>query len=315
MATHSHMPITDWERIAARDVTTNGITLRVFEHGEGRPDRPPVVLCHGFPELAFSWRHQVPALAAAGYRVLVPDMRGYGGSSRPEDVDAYDILTLCADLAGLLDDAGADDAVFVGHDWGASVVWNMALLHPERVRAVAGMSVPATPRAPAPPLPILRSRNGDDFYIVWFQEPGVADRALSQNVRRTLIAREIYSAKWAAMPDDQLPPPRWLSDEELTYYVKTFEETGFTGGLNYYRNLDRNWTLTEHLDGRLITQPSLFITGSKDPVGKFMPAHGLDRVLTELRGHVVIDGAGHWIQQERPAEVNAALLEFLSTLG
>ncbi|MFG3366830.1 alpha/beta fold hydrolase [Streptomyces sp. NPDC090032] len=316
MTTHSTpMPMTDWERVAARDVTTNGITLRVFEHGEGGPDRPPVVLCHGFPELAFSWRHQVLPLAAAGYRVLVPDMRGYGGSSHPDDVDSYDILTLCADLAGLLDDVGADDAVFVGHDWGASVVWNMALLHPERVRAVAGMSVPVTPRAPVPPLPILRQRNGDDFYMVWFQEPGVADRALSQNVRRTLVTREIYSAEWAARPDEQLPPPHWLSDEELAYYVKTFEQTGFTGGLNYYRNLDRNWALTEHLDGRLITQPSLFVTGSKDPVGKFMPAHGLDRVLTDLRGHVVIDGAGHWIQQERPEEVNAALLEFLSTLG
>ncbi|MCX4648653.1 alpha/beta fold hydrolase [Streptomyces sp. NPDC055059] len=311
----THTPIADWERVSVRDVTTNGISLRVFEHGEGRPDRPPVVLCHGFPELAFSWRHQVLALAEAGYRVLVPDMRGYGGSSRPDDVDAYDILTLCADLAGLLDDVGADDAVFVGHDWGASVVWNMALIHPERVRAVVGMSVPATPRAPAPPLPILRSRNGDDFYIVWFQEPGVADRALSRNVRRTLVTREIYSAEWAAKPDEQLPPPRWLGDEELTYYVKTFEETGFTGGLNYYRNLDRNWTLTEHLDGHLVTQPSLFVTGSKDPVGKFMPAHGLDRVLTDLRGHVVLDGAGHWIQQERPEEVNAALIEFLSTLG
>ncbi|MER7199311.1 epoxide hydrolase [Streptomyces sp. CB01635] len=310
----THMPITDWERVAARDVTTNGITLRVFEHGEGRPGRPPVVLCHGFPELAFSWRHQVFALAEAGYRVLVPDMRGYGGSSRPDDADAYDILTLCADLAGLLDDVGADDAFFVGHDWGASVVWNMALLHPERVRAVAGMSVPPTPRAPAPPLPILRSRNGDDFYIVWFQEPGVADRALSQNVRRTLVTREIYSAKWAAKADEQLPPPRWMGDEELTYYVKTFEETGFTGGLNYYRNLDRNWALTEHLDGHLINQPSLFVTGSKDPVGKFMPAH-LDRMLTDLRGHVVLDGAGHWIQQERAEDVNAALLEFLSTLG
>ena len=311
----THMSITDWERVAARDVATNGISLRVFEHGEGRPGRPPVVLCHGFPELAFSWRHQVLALARAGYRVLAPDMRGYGGSSRPDDIEAYDVLTLCADLAGLLDDVGAEDAVFVGHDWGASVVWHMALAHPERVRAVAGMSVPVTPRAPAPPLPILRSRLGDDFYIVWFQEPGVADRALSQNVRRTLVTREIYSAKWAARADEQLPPPSWLGDEELTYYVKAFEETGFTGGLNYYRNLDRNWALTEHLDDRLINQPSLFVTGSKDPVGKFMPARGLDRMLTDLRGHVVLDGAGHWIQQERAEEVNAALLEFLSSLG
>ncbi len=311
----THVPVGEWERVATRRVATGGITLRVFDHGEARPGRPPVVLCHGFPELAFSWRHQLFALARAGHRVLVPDMRGYGGSSRPVDVDAYDILTLCSDLAAVLDDVGADDAVFVGHDWGANVVWNMALAHPERVRAVAGMSVPVTPRAPAPPLPILRSRLGDDFYMVWFQEPGVADRALSRNVRRTLVTREIYSAAWAARPDEQLAPPSWLGEEELAYYVATFEETGFTGGLNYYRNLDRNWALTEHLDGRVIEQPSLFVTGSKDPVARFMPADGLDRMLTDLRGHVVLDGAGHWIQQERPAEVNAALLEFLATVG
>ncbi|MEV0322866.1 alpha/beta fold hydrolase [Streptomyces sp. NPDC050658] len=307
-------PMTDWERVAVRDVATNGITLRVFEHGAGQPGRPPVVLVHGFPELAFSWRHQVRSLAAAGHRVIALDMRGYGGSSRPQDADAYDVLTLCADLAGLLDDIGADDAVFVGHDWGAAVVWHMAWAYPERVRAVVGMSVPVTPRAPAPPLPILRSRFGDDYYIVWFQEQGVADRALGQNVRRTLVAKEIYSAEWAARPDEHLPAPRWLGDEELAYYVKAFEETGFTGGLNYYRNIDRNWTLTEQLDGRPIAQPSLFITGSKDPVARYMPAGALDRVLTDLRGHVVIDGGGHWIQQQRPDEVDAALLEFLADL-
>ncbi|MFC7304548.1 alpha/beta fold hydrolase [Streptomyces monticola] len=317
----THLPLADWERLTARDVATNGITLRVFEHGPegptppGRPERPLVVLCHGFPELAFSWRHQIFALSAAGYRVLAPDLRGYGGSSRPADVDAYDVLTLCADLAGLLDDAGADDAVFVGHDWGASVVWHMAWAYPERVRAVAGLSVPATPRAPAPPLPILRSRLGDDFYFLWFQEPGVADRALSRNVRRTLVSKEVYSAEWAARSDEQLPPPPWLSEEELAYYVRAFEETGFTGGLNYYRNLDRNWELTTHLDGRPITPPALFVTGSKDPVAHFMPAHSLEKVLTDLRGHVVLDGAGHWVQQQRPAQVNAALLGFLDGLG
>ncbi len=311
----THVPVSEWERVEARRVSTGGVTLRVFDHGDGRPGRPPVVLCHGFPELAFSWRHQVFALADAGHRVLVPDMRGYGGSSRPADITAYDILTLCADLAGVLDDVGADDAVFVGHDWGANVVWHMALEHPERVRAVAGMSVPVTPRAPAPPLPILRSRLGDDFYMVWFQEPGVADRALSRNVRRTLVTREIYSAEWAARPDEQLPPPPWLSEQELAYYVDAFEATGFTGGLNYYRNLDRNWALTEHLEGRVIAQPSLFVTGSKDPVARFMPADGLGRMLTDQRGHVVLDGAGHWIQQERAEEVNAALLGFLAAVG
>ncbi|MEV5981473.1 alpha/beta hydrolase [Streptomyces sp. NPDC052114] len=310
-----HIRTADWERVATREITTGGVTLRVFDHGEERPGRPPVVLCHGFPELAFSWRHQLFALAEAGHRVLVPDMRGYGGSSRPADVDAYDVLTLCGDLAGVLDAVGADDAVFVGHDWGAAVVWQLALAHPERVRAVAGMSVPVTPRAPAPPLPILRKRLGDDFYIVWFQEPGVAEAALSHDVRRTLVTREMYSASWPEHADEQLTLLPWLDEEELAYYVDLFEATGFTGGLNYYRNMDRNWTLTEHLAGRRVTQPSLYLTGSRDPVGQFMPAKDLDRTLTDLRGHVVLDGAGHWVQQQRADEVNAVLLDFLSSVG
>ncbi|MET8685224.1 alpha/beta hydrolase [Streptomyces sp. NPDC004732] len=311
----THVTIAEWESVATREVTSGDVTLRVFDHGDGRPGRPPVVLCHGFPELAFSWRHQLFALASAGYRVLVPDMRGFGGSGRPADPDAYDILTLCGDLTAVLDDVGADDAVFVGHDWGAAVVWQLALAHPERVRAVAGMSVPVARRAPAPPIPILRKRLGDDFYMVWFQEPGVADAALSRNVRRTLTAKEIWSARWAGRDEAPTSPPPWLDDEELAYYVDTFEHTGFTGGLNYYRNLDRNWELTEHLADRRITQPSLFITGSKDPVGQFMPTKDHDLMLTDQRGHLVLDGAGHWIQQQRPEDVNAALLEFLSTVG
>ncbi|MEU6990979.1 alpha/beta hydrolase [Streptomyces sp. NPDC046465] len=314
----THIPIADWERVTTREVTVGDVTLRVFDHGEGRPGRPPVVLCHGFPELAFSWRHQLFALAAAGYRVLAPDMRGYGGSGRPEDADAYDILTLCGDLIAVIDDVGADDAVFVGHDWGAAVVWQLALAHPERVRAVAGMSVPVTPRAPVAPVPILRERLGEDFYMVWFQEPGVADAALHRDVRRTLVTKEIYSPEWAdrtERADGELSPPPWLDDDELAYYVDTFERTGFTGGLNYYRNLDRNWVLTEHLADRRVTQPALFITGSKDVVAQFMPAKDLDRMLTDQRGNIVLDGAGHWIQQQRPDAVNAALLEFVSGVG
>ncbi|MFF3489975.1 alpha/beta fold hydrolase [Streptomyces sp. NPDC002795] len=310
--------VTEWKRVSARQVDVNGISLRVFEHGPAdtdQHDKPLVVLCHGFPELAFSWRHQVLALGAAGYRVLAPDMRGFGGSSRPAEVDAYDTLTVCADLVGLLDAVGADDAVFVGHDWGAQVVWQMALAHPERVRGVVGMSVPVAPRSPVAPLPVMQRRLGDAFYMVWFQEPGVADRALAQNVRRTLVTREIWSAEWAARPDENFPPAPWLSEEELAYYVEEFERTGFTGGLNYYRNLDRTWELTKHLDGRTVDCPSLFVTGSADPVARFMPADRLEEVLTDLRGRVVLEGAGHWIQQERAGAVSAALLEFLADVG
>src|SRR5579872_2271428 len=168
--------------MAERQVSTNGIELHVLEEGEG----PLVVLCHGFPELAFSWRHQVPALTAAGFRVAAPDMRGFGRSSAPQEIEAYDVVTLCADMCGLLDALGESEAIFVGHDWGASLVWHLALLHPQRVRAVAGLSVPLAPRAPAPPMQILRANLGEDFYIVWFQQPGVADEELARDVRRTL---------------------------------------------------------------------------------------------------------------------------------
>jgi pimeloyl-ACP methyl ester carboxylesterase len=290
-------------------VPVNGVELNVRVEGEG----PTVVLCHGFPELGYSWRHQVPALVAAGYRVVVPDMRGFGESSRPEAVEAYDVLELTGDLAGLLDWLGVEEAVFVGHDWGASTVWSMALIHPDRVRAVAGLSVPFAPRAAAPPLAIMRRRFGEDFYIVWFQEPGVADIALARDVRRTLTARTVWSADWADAGDEPEPAPEWLSEDDLAFYVETFEHTGFSGGLNYYRNIDRNWELTEHYAERRIEKPSMFLTGDVDAVRRFMPADGIEEWLTDLRANLVIPG-GHWIQQQRPDEVNRALLQFLAGL-
>ena len=287
-----------------------GVELSVTEAGEG----PLVVLCHGFPELAFSWRRQIPALAAAGYRVLAPDMRGYGRSSRPAAIEDYDIVSLCGDMTGLLDAIGEERAVFVGHDWGANVTWWLAALHPERVSAVAGLSVPFVPRAPAAPIPIMREHLGADFYIVWFQEPGVADEALGGDVRRTLTTSRQWTAQWAEEEGANPQRPEWLSEEELAVYVEAFERTGFTGGLNWYRNIDRNWELTAPYGERKIEQPSLFLTGELDMVRNFMPAEAMNGWVIDLREQVIVPGAGHWVQQQAPEAVNAALLRFLDSL-
>ena len=294
-----------------RRVATNGIELHVAEEGEGRP----VILCHGFPELWYSWRKQIPALAEAGYRAVAPDMRGFGESSIPAEIEAYDVLTLCDDLLGLLDDLGEERAVFVGHDWGSMVTWHMALVHPERVEAVVGMSVPFAPRAPAPPMDIFRKNIGEDFYMVWFQEPGVADEALARDVRRTILTPEVWDASWVERGDGEPRVPPWLSEDDVRVYVKTFERTGFTGGLNYYRNIDRNWRLLEPWADSRIERPALFITGSRDPVRHFMPAKLMDGWVTDLRPIVEIEGAGHWVQQQSPDEVNRALLGFLREIG
>jgi pimeloyl-ACP methyl ester carboxylesterase len=296
--------------MTARTVQTNGIELSVIDEGEGSL----VVLCHGFPELAYSWRHQVSVLTQAGYRVVAPDMRGYGSSSAPQAVDAYDVTTLCADMTGLLDELEQQQAIFVGHDWGAHVVWQLAVLAPERVRAVAGLSVPFVPRAPAPPIPIMRRHLGEDFYIVWFQQPGVADEALARDVRRTLTTSRQWTADWALEDGSEPRLPPWLSEQELAVYVEAFERTGFTGGLNWYRNMDRNWELTEPVAERRVEQPAMFLTGELDMVRRFMPAEAMRGWVKDLRAEIVVPDAGHWVQQQAPEEVNAALLEFLGGL-
>jgi pimeloyl-ACP methyl ester carboxylesterase len=292
-----------------RQLSVNGIELHVTELGSG----PAVILCHGFPELSYSWRHQLRALAAAGYRAVAPDMRGYGRSSVPTEIEAYDLPSVCQDMLGLLDHLGEERALFVGHDWGAAVVWQLALAHPARVAGVVGMSVPFMPRSPAPPVGLLREALGEDFYIVWFQQPGVADAALARDVRRTLSTRKLWTQRSLQEAERPTRPP-WLTEEDLRVYVEAFQRTGFTGGLNYYRNLDRSWELTAHLAGRRVEPPALFITGSRDPVARFMPAEIMDGWVTDLREKVVVEGAGHWVQQERPSEVNQALLRFLDTI-
>ncbi len=293
-----------------RRIAANGIELQLWDEGEG----PLVVLCHGFPELAYSWRAQIPVLAGAGYRVIAPDMRGYGASSAPQALDGYDVLTLCGDLCGVLDDVGEESAIFIGHDWGANVTWHLALTQPERVRAVAGLSVPFVSRAPAAPIPIMRKHLGEDFYIVWFQQPGVADAALSADVRRTLSTSRQWTAQWALQDGAELKRPPWLSEEELAVYVEAFEQSGFTGGLNWYRNIDRNWELMEPFAERRIEQPAMYLTGELDPVRRFMPVEAMHGWVTDLRAEIVVPGAGHWVQQQAPDAVNAALLDFLAGL-
>jgi pimeloyl-ACP methyl ester carboxylesterase len=296
--------------MAERQMRLNGIELHVVEEGTG----PLVVLCHGFPELAFSWRHQIPALAREGYRVVAPDMRGFGESSNPAEVNAYDVVSLCGDMTALLDELGEQHAIFVGHDWGGSLVWSLAVLEPERVRAVAGLSVPFVPRAPAAPIPIMRRHLGEDFYIVWFQQPGLADEALARDVRRTLTTSRQWTAAWAQEPDRVPKLAAWLSEDELAVYVEAFERTGFTGGLNWYRNIDRNWELTESVADRHVAQPAFYLTGELDPVRRFMPAAAMQGWVDDLRGEIIVPGAGHWVQQQAPEAVNAALLEFLASV-
>jgi pimeloyl-ACP methyl ester carboxylesterase len=301
-----------------RLVETNGVRLRVTEAGER--GAPVVVLAHGFPELAYSWRHQIPALAAAGYHVLAPDQRGYGGSSRPSAVEDYNIVNLTGDIAGLLDDVGAERAVIVGHDWGSPVATNFPLLHPDRVHAVVAMSVPPVPRASAPPTAIWRKIFGDNFfYILYFQEPGLADAALGRDVydsMRRMIALEGFTGPAETMIGRPLPPlPGWITEDEFAQYVTAFTDTGFTGPLNWYRNFDRNWELTESTPAPTITVPTLFLAGSADPVLSFTPRDKVRDVVTGDYREIMLTGAGHWLQQERPAEVNAALIEFIDGLG
>jgi pimeloyl-ACP methyl ester carboxylesterase len=290
-------------------VEVNGIRLSVAEHGPA--DGPVVVLLHGFPELGYSWRHQVMPLAAAGYRLLVPDLRGFGNSDTPAAVEEYAIDVLARDVIGLLDHAGARQGTVIGHDWGAELAWKTAWLHPDRVRAVAGLSVPFVPRAPAPPLGLMREHLGPEFYIVWFQEPGVAEVALERDVRRTIATPRVWDAAWAADRDEQPRTPPFLTDEDLQVYVDAYTRTGFRGGLNYYRNLDRNWERTAAVADRRITQPALFLTGERDQVRRFMPAAAMDGWVTDLRVNEVIPGAGHWLQQHAPGPVTEHLLSWL----
>ena len=299
-------------------VSVNGVELEVFE--AGREQRNPIVLCHGWPEHAFSWRHQIPALAAAGYHVIVPNQRGYGHSSRPADVTDYDIEHLAGDLVALLDHYGYEDATFVGHDWGAMVVWGLTLLHPERVNKVINLSVPYQERGERPWLEWMEEIFGGDYYFVHFnRQLGVADAVLEENTSQFL--RNMFRKNVPHTPPEPgmvmvnlaraetpLGEPL-MSDRELAVFVSAFESTGFTGSINWYRNLDRNWHLLADVDP-VIKQPTLMIYGDRDVIPK-------SEILTEFvpKAEVVSLDFGHWVQQEVPEETNRAILKWLEQRG
>jgi epoxide hydrolase A/B len=314
-----------------RTIETNGIKLRVAEEGTG----PPVILLHGWPESWYSWRHQLPALAEAGYHVLAPDMRGYGSSDAPEPIEAYAIQELVADVTGLLDAIGEERATIVGHDWGSILAWQVALLAPERVNGVVGMSVPYAGRGAAAPTVGWRKQYGENFfYILYFQQPGTAEAEFDADPRGILsrlytgsgnaggaeapITDPLMSAGgWIGRMPEPRSLPDWLSEEDLDYYVQEFTRAGFRGGINYYRNFDRNWETTPQLTGEQVQQPAMFIAGADDIVISWFGDNLepiMRRAVPELRSFELLPGAGHWVQQERPTEVNAALISFLNSL-
>lgn len=315
--------------ITHRFIETNGIRMHIAEAGSG----PLVVLCHGFPESWYSWRHQLPALAEAGYHVVVPDQRGYGRTDAPAEVAAYTQLHLVGDIVGLLDALGEETAVIAGHDWGAPVAWNAGLMRPDRFRAVIALSVPYSPRNAVRPTDAMKALAGENFfYILYFQEPGVAEAELEADIRRThrMFA---YSASGEPQPGTYFRPiPKnskfldWSGDPgedwstfmtkaDLDFYVAEFERAGFRGGLNWYRNVDRTWELMAPFQGAKMTQPALFVAGDRDGVIANRAAYdALPENVPALRKRVLLPGCGHWTQQERPAEVNAEMLELLRGL-
>jgi len=308
--------------IQHRQIDSNGISMHVAEAGDG----PLVVLCHGFPELWYSWRHQIPAIADAGYRVVAPDMRGYGRTDQPPEVTDYDMPRLVGDVAGILDHYGSEQAVVVGHDWGAAVVWGFAIAHPERCSAVINLSVPYRPRGPRRPMEAIKELVGDGFfYQLYFQPVGPADEELAGDVR-TSLRRMAYSWSGDGFPhamkqkpaagtglldtiSDPPEPPDWITDDEFGVYVDEFTRTGFTGGLNWYRNIDRNWELSE--PDQKVTPPTLFVAGERDGVLAFIPPDAMDDWVTDLRAKVIVPEEGHWVQQEAPQAVNDAIVSFL----
>lgn len=313
--------------VRERRVATNGIELNIAERGEG----PLVLLLHGFPESWYSWRHQFQPLAAAGYHVVAPDMRGYGKSDRPQAIEAYNQVEVVNDVIGLIPALGYDTAVVIGHDWGAPTAWSTALNHPDRVTAVGALSVPFSPRSPVQPMPAMRELfKGQFFYQLYFQEPGVAEAEFEKDIRTalkkflvmgagetdlsTLPVRGPDADLLSALPDPDVLPA-WLSEADLDFYAGEFSRSGMRGPLNYYRNHDLTWELTANAP-TVIDQPAMFVAGERDGVIMMaaQPLKDMPKHVKDLRINELIPGIGHWTQQEAPEAVNDALLRFLSQL-
>jgi len=297
-------------------ISLNGIELEVFEAGRENQGNP-IVLCHGWPEHAYSWRHQVPALAAAGYHVIIPNQRGYGNSSHPSAVTDYDIAHLTGDLAALLDHFGYEAATLIGHDWGANVVWSMALLHPRRVQRIINLALPYQPRTPVPWIEFMETVFGPDNYFVHFnRQPGVADAVLDANTGTFL--RNLFRKNVPPAPPEpgmmminlaRAPAPLGepvMSDDDLAVFTSSFEATGFTGSINWYRNMDRNWSILADVDP-VIRQPALMIYGTRDIIP---PSENLAKLVPNVE--VLSLDCGHWIQQEKPDETTQAILNWLA---
>ena len=323
----------DVSGVKHRYVETNDLRMHIAEQDSG----PLVVLLHGFPGCWYSWRHQLAALAEAGFHAVAPDQRGYGGTDRPDDVKRYTQLHLVGDVIGLLDALGKEKAAVVGHDFGALIAWNTALLRPDRVRGVVGLSVPYTPRGPVSGLAAARAMLGDGFYQQYFQAPGVADAELAREPHRTMRTM-LYGHSGDAPPPENsttgfvVPPgrgfldilpdpktlPAWLTDADIDYCAAQFARTGYTGALNWYRMIERSWELMAPWTGARVQPPSLYIAGDRDDVLNFPGTRNALAHLRDfspsLKDSLLLEGAGHWVQLERAEEVNAALLEFLSGL-
>ncbi|GAB2899066.1 alpha/beta fold hydrolase [Paralcaligenes ginsengisoli] len=320
-----------------RIISVNGINMHIAEQGNG----PLILLCHGFPETSYSWRHQLKELAAAGFHAVAPDMRGYGKTDSPAEIESFNVCEIVADIVGLLDALGEEKAVIVGNDWGATVAWQAALRQPQRFRGVVALGVPMMQRAPVASSSFFPKTDDEELYALYFQTPGVAEAELDVNVKETLL-KILFAASGEAGPrlpndgtpnpfgmvsrsegllsalpiPDQLPP--WLTQDDLAIFAESFEFSGFRGGLNYYRNLDRNWELEAAMAGIPITIPALYLVGERD-TGLSIPGMkeiiaSMPSLVTDLRGSIVVRDCGHWLPQERPSILTDSIIDFANSL-